>query len=137
MVVATAANDNLGNSALAIELGDAVALDAYQQQLRSTLGRLGDRCVVLVDARDVANGWFAPGYAPKTNAALREVAASRPRTEVVAWSDISRSHGREWFAWDLEHFSGRGRLARPTGAVAYAKAIADRVDRCADQVRGS
>ena len=87
--------------------------------------------------RDAADRWFAPGYAGRTNAALREVAASRPRTEVVAWSDISRPHGREWFAKDQEHFGGRGRVARPTGAVAYAKAIADRVERCADQVRSS
>ena len=131
VVVATAANDNFANSALAAEIGDRDALEAYRQQLRATRSRLGDRCVVLVDARDAATGWFAPGFASKTNAALREVASSRPHTEVVAWSDLSRPHGREWFAWDLEHFSGRARQARSTGAVAYAEATADGVDRCA------
>jgi hypothetical protein len=130
VVLATAANDNFGNSARAAEVGDARALAEYRRLLRSTLARLGDRCVVLVDARDVTVDWFAPAYAGKSNAVLREVTASRPHTEVVAWSDISRPHGRHWFALDMEHFGGRGRQIHPTGAVAYADAIADGVDRC-------
>jgi hypothetical protein len=72
----------------------------------------------------------APGFAPATNAVLAAAAAGRPGTRLVAWSELSRDHGRDWFDDDLVHVrpgaDGRASLA----AVAYADAIADQVDRC-------
>ncbi|MGZ4692283.1 MAG: SGNH/GDSL hydrolase family protein [Acidimicrobiales bacterium] len=131
VVLATAANDNLANAGLAMEVGDRQALARYRALLRSTLARLGDRCVVLVDARDIEADYFAASYATRSNATLDQVAAARPGTEVVAWSDISRPHTTDWFVADGEHFHDRNLEPHPAGAAAYARAIADGVDRCA------
>jgi hypothetical protein len=130
VVLATAANDNFGNAARASERGDDPVLRAYGSLLDRTLSRLGDRCIVLVDARDRTDRWFAPDYAPKTNTVLAAAAASRPDTRLVTWSDSSRPHGLDWFEEDLLHFRP-GTDTRPSsGSIAYADAIADQVDRC-------
>jgi len=131
VVLATAANDNIRNFDGAKLGGDAQALAVYRQLLRSTMAQLQGRCIVLVDARDVRALYYRSDYAPKTNDSLRQVAATRPGTEVVAWSTTSRPHTDDWFISDMEHFPVPELHQPRPGAEAYARAIADGVDRCA------
>ena len=135
VVVATTSNDNVANARRADEVGAGAAMAAYRAMLEEALAAFGDRCVVLVDVRDRAGELYRSAFAPTTNEHLRLVAASRPNTVVVAWSDRSRDHAEDWFVADQLHFSDAlvGHPAtdvREAGRAAYADAIAEGVSRC-------
>ena len=129
VVIATASNDNVANAIRADEVGQAQALAEYHELLDRTLDRFDGRCVVLVDVRDVSSELYRTSFAPQTNSELRRVAAERPHTVVVAWSDLSRAHGDDWFVGDRLHFDS-GTERRQAGADAYADAVVDGVAGC-------
>lgn len=128
VVLATTSNDNARAAERAEIVGDDEALGGYGATLRRALVLLGDRCVVLVDARDAANEFYRGSFAARTNGELRRIADERPGTVVVAWSERSRPHP-EWFVADQLHFVDV--TSRHLGGLdAYAQAVRDGVSRC-------
>ena len=134
VVLATASNDNLEAAGRASMVGPTAAVAEYRARLEAAIAQLADRCVVVVDVRSTSTSIYAPELAPRTNVAIAEVAASRPRRVVeVDWDAMSRSHQADWFISDALHFDdipSRGNRHQ-AGADAYAAAIAEGVARCA------
>ena len=134
-VVESASNDALTEWDVHVTYGWSAADVLYRQQLELTLGRLSDRCTVLVDGRDAPGaGYHLPEAAPHVNAVIDRVAAAHPDNVVVVhWSDISRDHD-DWFWSDGVHFDDPGHPGadfHPAGAEAFAAAITAGVERCA------
>jgi len=104
-----------------------VALDEYRTRLADTVDRFGDRCVVVVSAREDLSPFYSPWMVPLVDAALAEVTAAAGGV-VVDWNAASEAHP-EWFGPDQLHFEGSADPA--VGAAAYAEAIAAGVTSCA------
>ncbi len=130
VVVATASNDNVQLAQRTVEVGPAPAADEYASHLDATLRRVDAPCAVVVDVRTESSALYHPETTATTNARLRQVAAGHSAV-VVPWSQVSAGHDqRDWFVGDELHFIAGGQR-QDAGVQAYARAIADGVDRCA------
>jgi hypothetical protein len=133
VVVATASNDNVSLAKRADEVGLDQARAEYAQTLRAALERVDAPCSVVVDVRTESSALYRPETAAMTNTTLRSVAGTRT-TVVVPWSTVSAGHDHnDWFVADELHFIN-GDLRQDAGVQAYADAIADGVDQCAELI---
>jgi hypothetical protein len=141
VVLETAANDAFQGAGTAPPDQWAPAMARYRRTLASTLSTLSHQCTVLVDTRVTGTSkWYAlDRIGPGIDRAIDDAAHRHPGSvEAVRWSAESASHGDDWFWADGLHFGDPAHANadwHPLGAAAFARAIAEGVERCAADLR--
>ncbi len=142
VVLATSANDAYHGAGTAPRAAWAPALARYRRTLASTLAALSQQCTVLIDTRVAATSkWYGlDRIGPAINAAVGSSARRGPApVEVVRWSAMSAGHGSDWFWSDGLHFGDPDHTNtgwHPTGAAAFANAIASGIEACSSDLGG-
>ena len=137
VVLETAANDAVQGAGTAPPSEWGPALARYRRTLAATLAALSRQCTVLVDTRVTGTSkWYAiDRIGPGIDRAIDDAARRHPHSvEAVHWSAESAPHGADWFWADGLHFGDpahRNADWHAAGADAFARAIADGVERCA------
>jgi hypothetical protein len=129
LVVATTTNDVRDNAVID---GARANAPAYREEITALLDRFGDRCVVIVNARDRTNPIFLPERADILNSELVRLERENDNLVVVDWAARSRDMPTDWFSSDQLHFGGKAEDEAPNSpsSQAYAAAIVDGVRRC-------
>jgi hypothetical protein len=132
LVLATAANDATRHADRAERTGPVDADRTYEQSVRGAVERFGDRCVVVVNAREDVAQIYHPDHARLVNETLRRLAAVYGNLVVVDWAEESRSVPADEFVPDQLHFGPDPAAPAPGSGSAerYADAILAGIARC-------
>jgi hypothetical protein len=129
LVVATAANDTRANAVLD---GQWPSAPSYRADIVALLQRFGDRCLVVVNARDRTHPLYLPERAVVLNGELARLEREHANLVVVDWAARSRTLPPAAFSNDQLHFGDPSEIEQPDSpsSRAYAAAIVEGVARC-------
>jgi hypothetical protein len=135
LVLATEANDATRHADRAEHAGPVDADRTFEESVRRAVERFGDRCVVIVNAREDIARIYHPDDARMVNESLRRLAPQYGNLVVVDWAEESRHVPAGEFAPDQLHFGPDP--AAPTegsgSAERYADAILAGIARCPER----
>lgn len=137
VVIATANNDAIVEAQMAATIGQSDAQWAYRNFLGDTVHRFGDRCVVVVNAKEDMTPFYNPAQAAILNSNLRDERTRRANLVIADWAAWSRVVPADQFMADRFHFgpdptSSFGTLG---SADAFAGTIEGAVRECARLLR--
>jgi hypothetical protein len=132
LVLATAANDALRDRDRTLAAGRVAAAQAFTDLFDRSLEPFGDRCVVVVNAREDTSDIYHPAHARALNVLLQAALARHPNLVLVDWAAVSRVVPVDRFAVDQLHFGDDPNVPSldSGSARAYSAAIVDGIRRC-------
>src|SRR5690606_13381930 len=104
VVLSTANNDAIVQARMATTMGQSDAQWAYRDFLGDTAHRFGDRCVVVVNAKEDMTPYYNPAQATTLNSNLRDERTRRANLVIADWAGRSRLVPRDQFMADQFHF---------------------------------
>ena len=137
LVISTANNDAIVQRRMAATTDQSTAQWAYRNDLGAIVHRFGDRCVVVVNAKEDISPFYDPAQAATLNSNLRDERTRRANMVIADWAAWSRFVPADQFMADQFHFgpdptSSLGTLG---SADAFAGTIEGAVRQCAAMLR--
>jgi hypothetical protein len=137
LVISTANNDAIVQRRMAATSDQNTAQWAYRNDLGDVVHRFGDRCVVVVNAKEDISPFYDPAQAATLNSNLRDERTRRANLVIADWAAWSLFVPKDQFMADQFHFgpdpySSAGVLG---SADAFAGTIEGAVRQCASMLR--